>query len=81
LRHQLRGQVVATLGEDDLELPCRRTVELGRPARTWPDPASEPAVFDVEQPLFKELVEVKGGQLPGDAHGPGRLPDRLPPAG
>jgi hypothetical protein len=69
----LRGQVVATLWEGDLQLPCRRPVELRRPARSGPDPAAEPSVFDVEQPLFKELVEVKGGQLAGDADGSGRL--------
>src|SRR5207245_6343218 len=73
LRQQVRGQVVAALGQGHLYLPSRRAVELRRTPRSRTRPAADPAILDLEQPLFQELVQVECGQLPGDTHCLGSL--------
>jgi len=87
------GEVVATSGESDFELPRGAPVQLGRTARARALPAAQAAVGCVQQPEFDQLVQVESSEGARDAEGarcliashlapaPGDVEIKLPPDG
>jgi hypothetical protein len=70
---QLGDELVVPGWQGDLQRAGGAQVDLCRPAGAGPAPAAAALEADLEQPGLGELVEVVGGQLPGDADRGGRL--------
>jgi hypothetical protein len=61
------------LGQRDRNLAGGAPVELRRGARPRATPSGQPPVFDIEQTLLDQLVEVELGDVPRQARARGGL--------
>jgi hypothetical protein len=66
-REEAAGELVATGGDVERDLGCRRDVTLGRAPGTGAAAAGRPRVVGDEQARVEESLEVEGGQAAGDA--------------